>query len=191
MATTWRKNRTFLLEHHLYAAVLWQQSGFKEVTNREISTHLGHKYPTVAQYALAGKSILTINRAADIARYLGIERHEMAMLVTGLHTSLRRAHKNLTVLYKFPKEPPTQTERLLRAYQIEDNMGGQPWSTVLDPEKVMSDDVWRARAKLGWSRWDVAKKLKLSEGTIVHHERVNVPHSRGDDYIRLYGDALI
>lgn len=194
MSQTWRKHRTFVLEHHLWAAVLWRRSKLGPVeyqlSNREISNQLGHVHATVAQYALTGKSILTINRAMAIALMLGMERHEVAAEVTSLWGALVRTHKNLKVIPEFPSDPPASSERILRAYQIEDWMDGHQWQHIFREDVIEPDEMWRARASKGWSRWDAAKKFKVSEGTIVHWERVHVTPQRWDQARLVYGDLL-
>jgi len=192
MSKTWKKSRTFVLEHHLWASCLWQEAklGDTPVSNQTIAEGLGRKWATVAQYALTGKSILTINRAMAIAGMVGLTRTQLAYQVTNLLQDLQKQHRRLTVITQFPSDPPARNERILRAFQIEDWMDGHPWSAVFAEDVVEPDDMWRARSAKGWSRWDAAKKFKVSEGTIVHWERVHVTSRRWDQARLVYGSLL-
>ena len=193
MAHNWTRERTYVLEHHLHAAVLWERARFgdKPHTNLELAQMLGRKHATVAQYALAGKSILTINRAYAIATHLGLTRIQMANRVRELERSLRQMHKNLTIITRFPRKPPEKNERLLRAYSIEDMLDGQTWPTIFGPNIVEPDMVWRARIAKRWSRREAAEVFKCTQATIAHWERVHTPLRRCEQLEDVYGSLLL
>jgi hypothetical protein len=195
MSYTWKRRKTFLLEHHLWAAVLWRRAALEETSHRRISEMLGRRHPTVAQYALTGRSILTVNRAIAIANFLNMSRRSLTNKVDALQLELEKKHKNLTVITAWPSHPPTRTQRILRATAIERNMSfgnrsGEPWEAIFDEDVVECDDMWRARILKGWSRWDAALKFGVAEGTIVSWERHSLPKHRWNQAIQVYGSAL-
>lgn len=186
---TWQRKRTFIIEHHLWAAVLWRTAALRDITHKTLGGRLELSQTSV-QYALTGKTNLTIDRAVALGKIVGLSRQSLATEVTVLEADLRRDHGDLEVITAFPSKPPKEGERLLRAFQIEEMMDGTPWSSVFGEGTVEPDAVWRARSRRGWSRETAAQKFGVVTNTLAHWECVSAPPRRWEHLRAVYGALL-
>jgi transcriptional regulator with XRE-family HTH domain len=203
----WQKKQTYVLEHYLRVSVLWDLTFERAVSNRHIAEHLGTSVSTV-QSTLTGKSVLfTVNREAAILAAINrategvhtpLALEDLIMRRHKLLEQIRRGHGEVEVIGEqpggesFPRHPPKTTERLLRAYQVQDflsmcrsvRMRGQVtesmelgfWAEVFHPENIEPDQIWRWMRKKGWTYQDLADAFGMrSAGTPYHWVRVNFP----------------
>jgi transcriptional regulator with XRE-family HTH domain len=185
----WRRKKNYVVEHFLPACVLWDEARRRGITHAELAQGLGKSSYTV-QSTLAGKTNMTWDRAFWLASLLGMQRVDLVLGVDQLQDRLARELDDLHIYKEFPSEPPPAGERLVMAYHIQDRLCGMGWEKVFPEDAVTSDMVWRARLRKGMSRWTAAQAFGVTEGTISHWEKANVPARRWEQAHEVYGRYL-